>query len=533
MRVNASVWCGSVARAKLTALWVGLIIALGGGLAAAPPAQANWLTRLAREAGEAGGSAARHAGHALDNLTGVSKYLKALPHDPKSVPLGAHVTPEGHWKFTNAEGEVFTAATSDEMARVVKALAPDHAGAVEGAGKLKLYLSEDTVFTRAQAIKDLPAGAELSLLAQKRSFRLLPDAANASRNGFLAEVKPGLLLRLSDRNLFDEALWHLKRPLSRSSIRVVALEPGAAPTLSSAPHFDAQGKAALIDRIDPGKLPSALSSIRGQTVVMTGRVDGEFLYFRPSSGPQQSLLIGDLKRAAKDQDVNLVMLEAGDPLQPGGRNWFWQKVEVKGLDAALNRADFADFLDALGQHRQTMVVEARTSLDGRIGFDVSPAGNTASTLTDSLTDTMTSWTEGIFSQAVGNIVTSAIKADLVDKERQRELDSRLLPGVPSFVQFLYIGGLVLGLVGLGYARRWWAWLWPAEQRSEYASSAGYRAARGVRLALFSFIFLPIVGIPAGVWAMLKGFFDQVWLIVSLPFRVVRWIWQRIVPARGT
>jgi len=121
-RVNASVWCGSVARAKLTALWVGLIIALGGGLAAAPPAQANWLTRLAREAGEAGGSAARHAGHGLDNLAGVSRYLKALPHDPKAVPLGAHVTPEGHWKFTNVEGEVFTAANGDEMARVVKVI---------------------------------------------------------------------------------------------------------------------------------------------------------------------------------------------------------------------------------------------------------------------------------------------------------------------------------------------------------------------------------------------------------------------------
>lgn len=515
----------------LAKAWVCLALVLVAGFLPSR-AQAHWLTRLAREAGEAGGGAARHAGHGLDNLGGISRYLKSLPHDAKSIALGAHATPEGHWKFTNREGEVFTAANADEMARVVKTLAPDHAGA----GKLKLYLSEDTVFARSEMIKDLPADAELHLLAQERSYRLSRAPAQGSRSAFLAEVKPGLLLRLSDRNLFDEALWHLQRPLSRSSIRVVSLEPGGAQTLSAAPRFDAQGtgqgRAALIDRIDPWKLPAALSSIRGQTLVVTGRVEGEFLHFRPASGAEMSLLIDDLKRAAKNGDVNLVVLEAADPLQPGGRNWFWQKVEVKGLGEALKRADFADFLDALGPRQQTMVVEARRSVDGRIGFNVSPTGAEAGALTDSLTNTMSSWTEGFFSQAVGNILTSGIKADLVDEERQRELDMRIVPGVPSLIQYLYLAGLVIGLAGLGYARRWWGWLWPAERRSEYQGTAGYRAARAIRLVLFSLVFLPLVGIPAGLWAMTMGFLEQVWFVVGLPFRFAKWLWRRIAPAKG-
>lgn len=512
---------------RLAGIWVCLVLA---GLAlAASPAEANWLTRLAREAGEAGGGAARHAGRGLDNLGGISRYLKSLPHDSKSVSLGAHVTPEGHWKFTNREGEVFTAANADEMARVVKTLAPDQAGA----GKLKLYLSEDTVFARPEMIKDLPADAELHLLARERSYRLSRAPAQAASSGFLAEVKPGLLLRLSERNLFDEALWHLKRPLSRTSIRVVSLEPGGAQTLSAAPRFDAQSKAALIDRIDPWKLPAALASIRGQTLLVTGRLEGEFLHFRPASGTEMSLLIDDLKRAAKNSDVNLVVLEAADPLQPGGRNWFWQRVEVKGLDEALKRVDFADFLDALGPHRQTMVIEARRSIDGRIGFDVSSTGAEVGALTDSITNTMSSWTEGIFSQAVGNILTSGIKADLVDEERQRELDMRIVPGIPSLIQYLYLAGLLFGLAGLGYVKRWWEWVWPAEQRSEYLGTAGFRAARAVRLVLFSLVFLPVVGMPAGLWAMVKGFLEQVWMVIALPFRLVKRLWRRIVPPEET
>lgn len=508
------------------ALTLAVLFALVGPGSHAP-AVANWLTKLAKEAGEAGGSVARHAGHGLDELAGMARHLKSLPHDAKGVSLAAHATPEGHWKFTNRDGEVFTAASPEEMARVVANLAPDHVGD----GKLKLFLSEDTVFARPEMIKQLPGDGELHLLAGGRSYRLRVDPSGPGGSRFLAQVKPNLELRLGDRRLFDEALWHLRRPLSKSGIRVVSLEPGAAHTLTTVPRFDQVSKAALIDRIDPWKLPAAMSSLQGQTVVVVGRLEGEFLHFRPVGGGEKSVLIGDLRRAAKDGDVNLIVLQAADPIQPGGRNWFWQRIEVKGLDAALKRADFADFLDALGQHRQNMVVDARVGLSGRIGFDAKPAGSGLSTSTDSITDAMTSWTENIFSQAVGNVIPSGIDADIVDKERQQELDRRIVPGISSIIQFLYIGGLVLGLAGLSYVRHWWTWLWPMEERADYAGALGYHAARAVRLVLFVLVFLPLTGIPAGLWSGLVNLAGQVWFVLTLPWRMVRWLWQQIVPLR--
>ncbi|MFA9475300.1 MAG: hypothetical protein ACERJ2_12150, partial [Filomicrobium sp.] len=134
----------------------GLHIAIGG------PGHAHWFTKLLKEAGEAGNDAATTAPRigigALDDATAV---LRRLPITAEErLAFAVHATPEGHWKFTNRDGAVFTAATPDEMGRVSKALAPD---APEGRA-LSLYLSDDTVFLKPDLISELPAGARLNMV---------------------------------------------------------------------------------------------------------------------------------------------------------------------------------------------------------------------------------------------------------------------------------------------------------------------------------------------------------------------------------
>src|SRR4029079_18048251 len=98
------------------------------------------------------------------------------------------------------------------------------------------------------------------------------------------------------------------------------------------------------------------------TVLVTGRVDGRLLYVQPSSGAERSILLPDLFKAAEEADVNLVGLRAAStPRQPGGRNWLWQKVEVKGLEQAMQHARFADFLNALGGPNNRLLVSATAS----------------------------------------------------------------------------------------------------------------------------------------------------------------------------
>jgi len=479
----------------------------------APTSQAGWLSKLAREAGDAGGTAGRVGLSSLDNAAGL---IKKLPEKPGALALAAHATPEGHWKFVNRDGEVFTAATPEEMERVIPSLAPD----VAASGRqpdLSLYLSEASVFDKTPRLDDLPGAARLHIVVGRDSFRLR-SAERSGQKVLQASVRPNVVVPLTNRADFDEAIWQLGRRLNRADIRVLALEPGGPEALMSAPRFQKGTGAALVDRVDPDRLAGALSGIPGQTVLLTGRVDDRILHFAPASGGARSLSLKDLKVAAAANDVNLVVLQSAAPRQPGGRNWLWQTVEVEGLKDAVKRATFADFLNALASTRAQMSVTATPQSAGRVVIEAIPTGTSALPLGDVIGP----WFTDAISSVTGNVVTSAITADVNSRSRQSELDMRLIPGLPSWIQFLYLGAMVIGLMGLGVARSWWAYVWKPEVRQDYTNALGFHAARVVKFLVFMLVFLPVVGIPAFV----AGIAMQAYAILTAPFRFVGWLFSR-------
>lgn len=501
---------GSPARLATT-----VTIAVALGTACIGGAQANWLSRLARGAGEAG-EAGLHAGKlGLGVLEGAAGYVAKLPPLGKGVPLAAHATPEGHWKFVNREGDVFTAGSADELARVREALAP---GAAPDS-KLSFYLSEETVFAEQSHLKDLALDADLHLVAGKDSYRLAWRGEGTSAR-LAAEVRPNITVPIQDRKLFHEAVFQLTRPLNRSNIRVLALEPGGPKTLASVPRFDPVTKMALVDEIDPGALPAAMGRLKGQTVLVSGRIDGDALFYKPATGAEQKLFVRELAAAAEASDVNLVILKAAQARQPGGRNWLWQKVEVAGLDEAMKRATFADFLSSLGAGGRGLNVSAAPGSPGRIVLRAMPEGEAAAPLTE----TVAGW----MGEITGNVAVQAVEVFARDAEREQELDARLIPGIPSELQFLYLLGLVQGVIGIAVARGWWARLWPPEARREYGGWIGYRAAQVARLVAFILVFLPIVGSPAFIWTLVL----QLWHFITAPFRFVGWVRARLAPRAG-
>ena len=267
-----------------------------------------------------------------------------------------------------------------------------------------------------------------------------------------------------------------------------------------------------------------MGAVRGQTVLITGRVDGQLLYVKPSSGPEKSLLVRDLLRAAEDADVNLVVLQStSTPRQPGGRNWFWQKVEVKGLDDALQRARMADFLNALAGPGRRFAVTATPSGTLRTGLDIRPApdlpgGLVIKPASDIFSD--------LVADVAGRVLTDGVQANMRNAERQQELDQRILPGIPSDWQFLYLVLLAIGLLGLPVSRRWWQRIWPPEQAAEYAGRSGYWAARAVRGIIFLCVFLPLASQPALVVHIVQS----TWHLITTPVRWWRWLTGRRAPA---
>jgi hypothetical protein len=424
--------------ARVLAACCGPLLVLMPLVLGAGASKAAWLDKLVA----IGEPVSHRGGHG-----GLDRLAARLQEMPAGSPaaLAAEATPVGHWRFANRAGEIVTAGTPDELKRVASVLLPE----VAADARLEIYVDEDTVFLRPTALAELPKASEVNVVVGRDPYRVVGRDGAGER--LFAKVRSNLLVELGDRKAFEEAVWQLQRPLEAAAVRVLALEPGAPPTLSLSPRTDATGKRALVDAIDPASLAAALGAIPGQTVLITARIDGRLLFVQPASGSERSLILADLFAAAEEADVNLVVLHsAATPRQPGGRNWLWQKVEVSGLDQALQHARVADFYNALGDMFST-----------------------------------------VLSEITGRVVVTAVAASLRSAERERELELRIIPGVPADAAAAYLLLVVLGLIGMPASRAWWRRMWPPEAAAEYAGRVGYLAARAVRGFVFLLLFLPL------------------------------------------
>lgn len=469
-------------------------------LVSAPPAGANWLTRIMKHADD---GVPHRAAKSLTAIDEAVVHLKALPAPRQARAVAAELTNEGHWRLRNGEGETFTAATPEELNRGLKVLAP----LTEEAAKHVILLTGETLFKDRGKLKELPANAEFDALLESRVYGLVRRVVNGAEH-YSLDVGNGVRVPIRDRTQVHEMLWQLARPVDLAAVRVLALEPGATGLLKRArPPDPAPGRIA-VEAVDPDRLPHMLSAVARGTVVISGRMKGHVLHFKPSSGPERTLLLDDLRRAAAESDVNLVVIESASARQPGTRNWFWQRVGLNRLDGARSKPSLPDLIGQL-----TGGVPVETDEIGISGL------RTVFQLTGVARGAGGGWTAPVSEtwrdlapEVTGTIVASGLRLDLTSRERQRELDTRIVPGIPSLVQVSYLILFFIGLGGLGVAREWWQRLWPMEVRSEYARRSGYWAARAVRGTLFLLVFMPLVA------------------VLSAPIGFIRGIWRALVTA---
>jgi hypothetical protein len=438
------------------------------------------------------------ASPASDPLGRAQGLLAALSDSEKPSALAAEASGEGHWSFVNAAGERFTTASAEELKRLLPALAPE---ATKPGSRLRLVLTEDTVFRYRQQLQELPLASErrtdLAIVVDDQLYALV-RRGERPRETFFAEVRANILIELNERRLFDEAVWQLAHPLKRSAVRVLSLEPGGPESVPAAARIDPQTKRALTDQVAPASLEAALRTLARQTVIITTRRDGDTLAFRPSSGPELTLPARSILAAAESADVNLVLLQSANPRQPGARSWWWGRISVGRLDDALGRDHLADFLNALASPQAKLLVAAEDSGGGRVRLTARPMKDESSPRTG-IGETLSE----LASNIVGQVVVASVEASLRDRGRQSELDRRIVPGVPSVLQWVYAGLLALGIAGHRVARGWWERIWPPERRESYGNVFGYRAARSVRGLVYGLLFLPLTAFASVPRALLE------------------------------
>lgn len=437
------------------------------------------------------------AAHADASLARAVAYIKAQAAGNKGESLAAHMTPSGHWQLANAGGEIVTAAGADEVRRAIATLQSQAAAPAGPNPAPALVLTIEAAGRAVAGLGQLPAGSALSLLSEAdpaTAFRLQLMAASGAGGRLLAEVKPHLLLEVADPEAVREVLWQLDRALDPTTVRLLSLEPGGPRTLPVIPKRDAATRSPLPDTIDPYGLVKALPALKGQKVLVVGRLDKDLLWVQPRTGAEQSVLVKDLSEAAASNDIALVILDARLPRQPGERTWAYLKVGVPGFEEAMKGTSVAAFYNALAVAQGKLVLRVIERTGDRTRIEGIPFKTAWGRLAEERG--FGGLLQDVVSGLTGNVAASAVQMNLRSRERQLELDRRWLPGIPSMLQITYAVLLAIGLAALPLARRWWARIWPSEERAEYASATGYWSARAIRALLFALVFVPVVAVVA-------------------------------------
>jgi hypothetical protein len=431
-------------------------------------------------------------------------YIKAEGAAGKGESLAVHLTPAGHWQLANVNGEVITAAGAEEARRAIATLRPAVSSASAEAPAPALVLTAEAAGRASTNLGHLPASSSLTLLAAGQRFRLHRQTGGDGKGWLLAEARSHLLIELSNSSAIWEMLWQLDRKLEPSAVRLLSLEPGGPRTLPAVPKREAATRTPLPDAIDPYGLVKALPALRGQKVLVVGRLDKELLWYQPRTGAEQSVLVKDLREAASASDIALVILDTRLARQPGERTWAYLKVGVPGFDEAMKATTVADFYNALATAQGKFVLRVIGQEVDRTRIEAVPF-KTAQTARGGGQGAGERGVGGILQDVVsgltGSVVPAAVHMDLRSRDRQIELDRRWLPGIPSMVQITYAVLMAIGLAAWPLARRWWARIWPAEERVDYGSMAGYGAARAIRGIIFALAFVPaiaVVSFPAQV-----------------------------------
>ncbi len=487
---------------------VSLLVLIAGVSLAAPPVNANWLTSLgeiAATTGKVAGKTGRLAGEVSVGLEGAVNAIAKLPAEMKAGAVAAEALDGGAWRLRNAAGETITATSAEGVRGALAGLAGD-------AKSVTFFVGEDTAFSARDALVALPSEAKLRLAVDEASYPLLRQG-NGDTAALFAELNPGVILALKDRGLFGEALWQLQRPLGKSGVRVLSLDAGGPKALSTLGKRGAEGLP-FAEAVDPAALEAALPSLRGQTVIVTGAVEGETLRFTGISGVEGSVSVADLMQAAERSDVNILVLDAGSAKQPGGTTWLWRERGIAHLDAAMAKATLGDFIQALSRGQGRLAVDADWGASGHFRLSAKPAADapkaSGEAASKSFGESTLDVAVDLAAKVAENVVPRSTSASLNSRNTQWDIDNRLIPGIPAWAQYWYLMNWVAGLIGYFHLKRWWRWL---RRRTVGAEApTGWLAKIGEGLPYW-LVFTPLLGWPAVLVLLVHSIFDPLASII--------------------
>jgi len=454
----------------------------------------------AAKLGKAGKAAGAVGGAAIvaDTLTALRRLAPdsdvrrlALGFDEDGVARLADTT-GGEWTVRNF-GELDDLAWQSAMLK--------DAGSYR---RIELYVRDDQLFSHQTRLAALPENLDLHIVHRRKD--VYPVRRGSEGDGLQVEARPDVLVDAANLRDLDQILFRLERVLNRAALRLLKVVPDSAQKLPSLPDR-VVARAPEPQAIDPSNIAQSLRALRGQTAVLTGRIENSVLLTQTRRGGKITRLpIAEIRAAARDADINLIILDTNVPLQPGVGGLLGKR-RSKTLDAAFQANTHGEFLAALARHDAPINLRvesngsrhvAISSVDRRPDVEMNPGES-----------------------AHIEHVVHGIHLLSRTREFEEEHDLRLVWWLPSYVVVGLIVNFVAGVLAWGIAYgEWWARIWPPPAAHQWFRR---KVAGAARSFVFFGLFLPLFGGMALVWMVLR----VALIIVLIPVRLATWIRLRV------
>jgi hypothetical protein len=374
-----------------------------------------------------------------------------LPLDKDMQLARAHLDQNGDWHIQTQDLKSINISRQGQVAD----------------SKLVLIIDSHQLPPSLDDLNRIPAGCTLYVKQKQKVYRLTRGPAWTISHKQLS-------VKVNSVDEIKRVAWHLHRPWADKTIYVAGL-----------PH---QPNAGMAAKIQGASIQSFLKNPRQfqqQTLVVPGIREDKTFYV--AGAESQALDMTQMKALARKYDTTLVFLHAD-----GGKavRKLGQTLQAAFLENTLYD-DTAAFIQRLNPDAGAMTLEISPSGHARIVISArvksAPPADPAAPEQPRQSPLVT----GLKPSA--DLAGTLAEIYRPDQERSRELDRRIVPWLPSWLQYYVIGSLFLGVVAWSFSRNVWARLWRPKTRKHFNHSAAYILFRLGHEAVFLLVFLPLFG----------------------------------------
>ena len=413
------------------------------------------------------------------DIPGTRKLDLDLPLDKDMQLARAHMDQNGDWHIQTADLKSVNISRQRQVAE----------------SKLALVIDSHELPPSLDDLNRIPENYTLYIKQKQKAYRLTrsPDWAISHEQ---------LAVKVNSIDDIKQVTWHLQRPWANKRIYVSGL-----------PYQPNAGMAAKIQGTGIQSFLENPRQFRQQTLVVPGILDGETFYVAGSKS--QAVDIAQMKALAREYDTTLVFLHADSDKAV---RKLGQTLQAAFVENTLYD-DTAAFIQRLNPDAGPMTLEINPSGQSQIAISarvkrVEPADATSPEQAPS-SPLVTGLKLGV------NLAGKVAQIYRPDQKRSQELDRRIIPWLPSWLQFYLIVSVFLGVMVWSFSRSLWARLWQPKTREHFSHTVFYILFRFAHETVFLLLFLPLFGalcfvlnVLLIIYRVLRGIVLFIWSVIN-------------------